>query len=132
MPTPQTPPSVPLSVRILQAVCVVQAVALLVVAGGLAADLLSGEAVVRATVVMLVVVYAVLAALLLLGARAAGRGRAAVRGALITWWLLAGVSAVTIDLALGLALAAAATCVVGLVAMFWPDTRRFMRYRRGR
>ncbi|MGC5628327.1 hypothetical protein ACPYO6_08805 [Georgenia sp. Z1344] len=132
MPTPTSSPTVPTSVRIVQVVCLLQAVALLVVAGGLVVDLVSGEVVVRSTVVMLGVLYVAVAVLLVLGARAVGQGRAAVRGALITWWILAGVSVLTIGLPLAGAIAAALTCLVGVGAILWPASRAFMRYRPAR
>lgn len=125
-------PAVPTSVRVVQVVCLIQAVALMVVAVVLALELAFGEALVRATAALLVGIYALLAVFLVLAARQFLRGKGTLRGALVTWWLLAGISVVTIDLHLAIAITAAMSCLVGLVALLWPTTREHTRTRRRR
>ncbi|MGO1582453.1 MAG: hypothetical protein ACTHXO_04420 [Actinomycetaceae bacterium] len=130
--SPQSSPAAPISVRVVQVVCLLQAVALGVLTAGLVLDLVRGDAIIGSTTAMLGVLYAALAVLLVLAARQVGRGSAGLRGALITWWILAGVSVLTIDLALTIAVPAAASCVVGIVALVWPTTREFTAPRRTR
>lgn len=116
----------PPSVRVAQAICLLHAAALVYLAGGLTVELIGGHTLASATVVLLLVVYVAIAALLVLGARLVGLGRSWPRGVLMTWWLLGGISVLSIELAWAISVPAALTCLVGLVAMLWPATRDYL------
>lgn len=116
----------PVSVRVAQVICLVHALALGYLAVGLTIELAGGRTLASATVVLLLVVYVAIAALLVIVARLIGLGRSWPRGVLMTWWILAGISVLSIGLDRVVAVPAALTCLVGVVAMLWPTTRDYL------